>query len=142
MENKLTLELIEKAKQAKSAEELLSLAKENEIELSGDEAKEYFEQLNKSGELSDEELDNVSGGGCQTTVDGQKYTVVTSGCYCFTGQFEKNKDKNGKFIRNDNSALRDIWYAMLSDGHKDIHCGNCTHLAFKGGTGYCDVSAK
>lgn len=64
MENKLTPEIIEKAKQAKSVEELLSLAKENEIELTEDEGKAYFEQLHKSGELSDEELGNVAGGGC------------------------------------------------------------------------------
>lgn len=64
MENKLTPELIEKARQARSHEELLALAKENGIELSEDEAKAYFGQLNKSGELSDDELDNVSGGGC------------------------------------------------------------------------------
>ncbi len=62
MENKFTAEQIEKAKQAKSAEELITLAKENKIELSAEEAKEYFERLNKSGEISDEELDNVAGG--------------------------------------------------------------------------------
>ncbi|MDE5753178.1 MAG: Nif11-like leader peptide family RiPP precursor [Oscillospiraceae bacterium] len=63
-ENKLTPELIKKARQAKSPEELLALAKENGITLSEDEAKEYFERLNGSGEISDEELDNVAGGGC------------------------------------------------------------------------------
>lgn len=62
MENEFTPELIEKAKQAKSAEELFSAAKENGVELSEDEARDYFEQMNKSGELSDDELDNVSGG--------------------------------------------------------------------------------
>ena len=64
MEDNFTPELIEKARQANSPEELLALAKESGIELSEDKAKEYFEQLNRSGELSDEELDNVSGGGC------------------------------------------------------------------------------
>ncbi|MDE7399062.1 MAG: hypothetical protein K2N06_05985 [Oscillospiraceae bacterium] len=142
MENKLTQELIEKAKQAKSAEELLSLAKENEIELSEIEAKAYFEQLNKSGELSDEELDNVSGGGCHTNVDGKKYTVVTSGNPCFTGQYQKNSCRNGKYIRNDNNTLRDIWGAMLAEDHNGGNCGNCIHLAFKGGTGYCDLSGE
>ncbi len=78
-------ELLEKAKEAKSAEELLSLAKENGMELTEGEAEEYFTQLNKSGELSDEELDNVAGGGCQTKVGGEKYTVVTSGQRCFNG---------------------------------------------------------
>lgn len=59
-------ELIEKAKVAKSAEELLALAKENNVELTAEEANTYFVQLNpQMGELGDDELDNVSGGGCE-----------------------------------------------------------------------------
>ena len=57
-------ELLEKAKEAKSTEELLTLAKENGVELTKEETEAYFAQMNKSGELSDEELDNVAGGGC------------------------------------------------------------------------------
>ena len=57
-------ELILKAKEAKTAEELLVLAKENGVELTEEGANAYFEQLHQSGELSDEELGNVSGGGC------------------------------------------------------------------------------
>ena len=58
-------EMIEKAKSAKSAEELCEMAKAAGTELSSDEAAAYFAQLNPvSGELSDDELDNVSGGGC------------------------------------------------------------------------------
>ena len=34
------------------------------MELSEEEAAACFAQLNKSGELADEELDNVAGGGC------------------------------------------------------------------------------
>ena len=57
--------LILKAKDAKSAEELMALAKENGIELNEEDAIMYFEQLNaKKGELSDDELDCVAGGGC------------------------------------------------------------------------------
>lgn len=60
-----TPEMIEKAKAAKTAEELLVLAKENNVELTEEEAKAYFVQLNPNlGELTDEELDNVAGGGC------------------------------------------------------------------------------
>ena len=58
-----TAELIEKAKAAKSAEELLALAKENNLEITADEAKIYFEQLNANGEVSDDALDAVAGGG-------------------------------------------------------------------------------
>lgn len=60
-------ELILKAKEAKNAEELLALAKENGIEMTEESAQAYFEQLNKKGELADEELDNVSGGACTGT---------------------------------------------------------------------------
>ena len=55
-------ELLEKAKAAKSAEELLALAKNEGIELTAEQAAKAFAELNKTGELSDEELDNVSGG--------------------------------------------------------------------------------
>ena len=65
MENKLTPELLEKAKQAKSPEELISLAKESGIELSSEQAAAYFAKLSsEDGGLTDDELDNVSGGGC------------------------------------------------------------------------------
>ena len=69
-------ELIQKAKDTKSAQELIALAKENGVELTEESAMAYFAQLHKSGELSDEELGNVAGGGCSTSAG---YTVVTSG---------------------------------------------------------------
>jgi predicted ribosomally synthesized peptide with nif11-like leader len=66
----LTPELIAKAKAAKSAEELLELAKENGVELSEEEAKTCFEQLHANAEVSDDELEAVSGGGiCQDVID-------------------------------------------------------------------------
>ncbi len=64
MKKDFTPEQIEKAKAAKSAEELLSIAKETGIDLTEEQAGAYFEKLNGSGELSDNELDNVAGGGC------------------------------------------------------------------------------
>ena len=58
-------ELVNKARKAESVEELLALAKENGIELTNEQAKEYFAQLNPTkGELSDDELEDVAGGGC------------------------------------------------------------------------------
>ena len=63
----LSEELIAKAKGTKTPEELAALAKESSIDLTEEEAKAYFEQLHpKTGELSDDELDNVAGGGCHT----------------------------------------------------------------------------
>ena len=61
----LTKELVAKAKEAKTPEELMALAKENGIGLTEEETKAYFDRLHpQTGELSDSELDNVSGGGC------------------------------------------------------------------------------
>lgn len=61
----MNTELIAKAKEAKSPEELMALAKENGMELTEEAASTYFNQLNpKMGELADDELDNVAGGGC------------------------------------------------------------------------------
>ena len=57
-----TPELIAKAKAAKSSEELLTLAKENNVEMTEEQAKIYFEQLNANGTVSDDELDVVAGG--------------------------------------------------------------------------------
>ena len=133
--------LILKAKDAKSVEELMALAKENGVELNEDDAKMYFEQLNaKKGELSDDELSDVSGGGCETTVDGKKYTVVTPGCKCFTGEFLCNI-REGIYIRtvyaHDHEDLRIVWYHGTLGGEV---CGQCAHLGFKGGIGYCEKS--
>ena len=61
--NNLTPELIAKAKAAKSAEELLELAKANNVDLTETEAKTYWAQLSANGTVSDEELDAVVGGG-------------------------------------------------------------------------------
>ena len=74
---KFSNEMIEKAKQAKSAEELLEMAKEESIEMSAEQAAEYFATIHASGELSDEELDNVAGGGCggSDTTGKRKFNV-------------------------------------------------------------------
>lgn len=58
----ITKELLEKAKTAQTAEELLKTAKTEGIEMAAEEAERIFAELHKSGELADEELDNVSGG--------------------------------------------------------------------------------
>ena len=84
-------EMIEKAKAAKSAEELLELAKENNVEMTADEAATYFAQLGpKSGELDDDDLDNVAGGagGCgdptnkDLFLEGSKMRRKKGPCVC------------------------------------------------------------
>ena len=76
----LNKELLAKAKEAKTPEELLTLARENGAELTAESAKMYFDLLlhPQTGELSDDELDNVSGGACGTTY----YEACMANSYC------------------------------------------------------------
>lgn len=82
----LTPELVAKAKAAKSAEELLELAKVNDVELTDEEAKICFEQLHANGAVSDDELEAVAGGGgCEFFEDffRSKNMLNESNCpYC------------------------------------------------------------
>ena len=71
---KISKELLEKAKTAKTAEELIEMAKAENIELTEEEAAKAFAELNKTGELSDEELDNVAGG-CEGGASPPKFSV-------------------------------------------------------------------
>ena len=75
-----TAEMIEKAKTAESVEQLLEIAKANAVEMTPAEAATYFAQLNPvTGELSDDDLDAVSGGasGCSSPVkDGDAVRVI------------------------------------------------------------------
>ena len=80
-------EQLAKAKATKSVEELLAYAKEVGYALTEEEAKVFFEQWNKEGELADEELENVSGGsfvsGCSTySSDPPNYLITTMGNSC------------------------------------------------------------
>ena len=59
------------------------MAKENGIELTAEEAKTYFAKLNsKTGEVSDDELDNVAGGKKCGTIyhDGQPVITDLNSC--------------------------------------------------------------
>ena len=79
-----TKELLDKAKAAKSAEELLEMAKAENIEVTAEEAKQAFLKLHQSGELADEELDNVSGGCGGEDISEPKYKeddLVTNSRY-------------------------------------------------------------
>ena len=58
---KLSHEIVEKIKSAGSPDEVLAIAKECNVEMTPDEAKSYFEQIN-SHELDEDLLVNVSGG--------------------------------------------------------------------------------
>jgi len=60
-------EVLEKVSKCKTVEEVLELAKSNGKNISKDQAKKAFDMAHANGELTDEEVSNVSGGNsCNT----------------------------------------------------------------------------
>ena len=128
MEN-FNQELLEKAKQTKSVEELAALAKENGMEMTEEEAAAYYAQLHPtSGELSDDELDNVAGGGCYGK-DGR--LVVTGGYRC------EGWEMNYNMISEESMEL----YRLIGDNPADYYahtCASCKYLTTEAGMHYCN----
>ena len=68
--NEITKEMLEKAMQCKTADELMALAKSEGFEITKDEAEAYFAEF---ADLDEKALRNVAGGSC-----------VTEGTSCWT----------------------------------------------------------
>ena len=103
MENKMMPELLEKAKLAKSAKELIALAKENGIELTEEEANIYFAMLNpQDGELADDELDQVAGGRKCGTIYKDNRPVVShlNTCEYFFDEETRERRPNDGYCIN------------------------------------------
>ncbi len=103
MESKMTPELLEKAKQVKTPEELLALAKENGMEPTPEEANTYFAMLNpQDGELNDDELDQVAGGRKCGTIykDGCPVVSPLNSCEYFTDKETKKESPNDGYCCN------------------------------------------
>ena len=130
MASKLTPELLEKAKQAKSPEELLTLAKENGEELTEDSAKAYFDQLHKTGELSDDELDNVAGGGCYAK-DGRLVVTIDHLCYHFICKRCGSKRGTGQYAESCNGCR----HTRIDSA---AHCATCKFCTYEKGLWLCN----
>lgn len=96
--SKFTDEMLEKIKQMKDVKELFVLAKENDMEITEEEAQVYFAQLNpQSDELADYELDLVAGGAVNES------QIVIGGVNPITLQEEEGyetKQSNPRFPAN------------------------------------------
>ena len=117
----LTKELVARAKEAKTSEELMALAKEAGIDMTEESAALAFEQLNsKTGELSDSELDNVSGG-CGGGYDAgrpqPRFAVGETVLYIHSWLGATRITATGKVVKR--SYENDGWYYTLK-----IHDGS------------------
>ena len=81
---------------------MIALAKENDMELTEESAKAYFAQIQKNGELDDDELDNVSGGWCYH--DGNRVVTPLSWCTdwkcaeCGSSYKQQEQDSTGCYL--------------------------------------------
>jgi len=131
---KLTPELIEKARTAKTAEELQVLAKENDWEMTEESAVAYFAQLNPpAGELSDDELDNVSGGGCYN----DDRLVVTVGYICSAWRC-KNCDDHHIYNNERNSWDIHTCPEYCGGGKVAACCDTCAFCSYEKGLWLCN----
>ena len=125
-----TPEMIELAKSAKSAEDLLEMARKNGMDVTEEEAMTYFGQIHpKSGELDDDDLDNVAGGACynkdgyrKIVTTGQKCDLFDCGCGAFRSvKFDLSAnqcDNCGKIVACSNC----VW--KVEGGWSSDYCSN------------------
>ena len=114
-----TPEQLTKAKAANSAEELLAYANEVGFKLTEDEAKSFFDKWHGNGELSDDELDNVSGG-CGGISSDDPHCTECGGLLVWNSRNYPNYNSSGSMNPYDLFActqcdhkFRHYWYGDL-----------------------------
>lgn len=126
-------ELFLKAKAAKSEEALILIAKECGIDLTEESARAYFDQLHKNGELADEELENVSGGGCQH--DGK--LVVTHFHRCENWACpDCTYEAHGNYARH--RCPRDPREGTNTNRFRTVCCVECRYFGYEDGLWVCE----
>ena len=131
-------ELILKAKTAKSEEELLALAKENGMELSEESVRAYFEQMHKTGELADDELDNVAGG-CHEWGGNRLVVTVGYACEHWTCKkcgVESSEDFGGTW------GHRCVEGGPITSPGGGLTCNSCKMMSYEKGVWYCNHNAN
>ena len=135
----MTNEIIAQVNAAGSPEEILKVLRDNGVEnFTEVKAKLYFDFIHKHGEVSDEEIENAVGG-CNT----YGHPTVTCDQNCNCGRWEQGFEYDYETrwynaIRLDNQALREVWHALTVGGPKAHKCGNCRHVGFNSGLGFCE----
>ncbi len=127
----MTNELIEKAKECKSAEELLALAKENNIEMTAEEAAEQYAMLHNEGELSDDELDGAAGGGCHKK-DGRLVVTTQYGC----GNWKCKHNDGGRKLTYE--EMRSKYTCGSSSCVHAAICLYCKYMSYEKGLWLCN----
>lgn len=125
-------EMIMEGKEANTVEELKEMAVKENWNISDEEANAYFEELQKyktqsTGELSDDELDDVSGGGCYKG----KRLVVTTMHSCMEWSCKCGNPSNmtpGELVN----------LGRCPKCRRGKTCGNCKYCSYEKGLWLCN----
>ena len=131
-------EMIMKGKNAKTVDELKTMAAQEGWNMCDDEAQAYFEELKeltgekKTGELSDDELDNVSGGGCYK----DNRLVVTTFNWC--DEFVCKCGGRGRIL----NELNESDSGTCKRCKKRVKCSHCKYCSYEKGLWLCNNPSK
>ena len=130
-------EMIMKGKEANTVEELKEMAIKENWNISDEEANAYFDELQKYktpniGELSDDELDDVSGGGCHK--DHRLVVTVLHKCWRF-------KCVCGSELPF-SVRQRDMANGSCSFCNSGQRCSNCKYMTYEKGLWLCNNPAN
>lgn len=128
---KITEEMIQKAKQTKSMEEFRDLVKENGLEFTEEDILDYYEQLHKAtGEMSDDDLENVAGGGCHKK-DGRLIVTIKNYCNYWACECCGKPDWGLDYCKH---------LLTIVPGYKPMkaHCDTCKYMSYEKGLWLCN----
>jgi bacteriocin-like protein len=114
---------LKKAKEAKSAAELAKMAHEQGIMLSDSDAERYYAQFHQEEkELSNDELNNVSGGSFASAEDlAKQYVEVSPDDVC--GQFQLAYEQRFQGVTKDKNCA----YCHFSTNGRGVRRYFCVH---------------
>ena len=95
----------------------------------------YFDELHKTDELSDDELDNVAGGGCHKG-DGRLVVTINYGCGNWACKYCGQLAPDPRCRRCPNHS-----YNLTPPNTPGI-CNTCKHMSYEKGLWLCNRPAN
>lgn len=130
----MTMEMIQQAQKAHAPAELLKLAQENDLKMTIEEAKAYFDQLHApKGELSDDELDDVSGGTTCYYHNDYPVTTVADVCDLWTCPNCGLRVRNPKALNI---------HPCSKGGNYTVCCNECKYCSYEDALWLCKHPEK
>lgn len=126
----ISKELINIAMKCRSKEELMKLAEKENIELNDTNIDSLLRSLNLNKELTNDELENVTGGGCATTYSSETFSSLGLVPIETRGQKPEYHPVITTLLNH------------CSIGIYSVNCGGCPYCEGIGLVSYCVARSK